>query len=87
VFRQRAAGALRVEHELDGSPAGDTRSPLIQVAAAASAIAAGDERVARRLLEAAERVARDHPTYYGSAWVALGRLMLTTRRLRVCAGG
>ena len=85
VFRERAAGALRVEHELDGSPAGDTRSPLIQVAAAASAMAAGDVRVASRLLEAAERVARDHPTYYGSAWVALGRLMLTTRRLRVCA--
>ena len=84
VFRQRAAGELRVEHELDGRPAGDTRSPLIQVAAAAGAMAAGNATASRRLLGAADRGARAHPTYYGAAWTALGRLMLTTRRLRVC---
>jgi hypothetical protein len=26
---------------------------------------------------------RAQPTYYGAAWVALGRLLLTTRRLDV----
>jgi len=86
VFRDRAADELRVEHALDGRPAGSTRSPLIQVAAAASAMAAGDEAAGKRLLGAADRVARAHPSYYGAAWAALGRLMLTTRWLRVCAG-
>jgi endo-1,4-beta-D-glucanase Y len=84
VFRERATDELRVEHELDGRQAGDTRSPLIQVAASASAMAAGDDAAARRLLDAADRVALTYPSYYGAAWVALGRLMLTTRRLRVC---
>jgi endoglucanase len=86
VFRKRAADELRVEHELDGRPAGDTRNPLIQVAAAASAMAAGHDKAGRRLLAAADRVARAHPSYYGAAWAALGRLMLTTRRLRACGG-
>ena len=34
-----------------------------------------------RLLDAAEALDKRSPTYYGAAWVALGRIMLTTNAL------
>ncbi|TML97918.1 MAG: glycoside hydrolase [Actinobacteria bacterium] len=85
VFRGRAPGRLVVERGLDGAPAGSSQHPVALVAAAAAAAAAGDTAAMRRLLDAAQALDRRHPTYYGAAWVALGRLMLTTDRLRPCA--
>jgi endoglucanase len=38
-----------------------------------------------RLLDAAAALDRRSPSYFGAAWVGLGRLFLTTDRLRVCA--
>jgi endoglucanase len=87
AFARTAPEDLRVEHALDGEPAGDSRSPVTLVAAAGAAQAAGDRDASARLLAGADRLAREHPTYYGAAWVALGRLMLTTPRLRPCAAG
>ncbi len=55
------------------------------VAAAAAAKAAGDSQDAARLLGQAQAQDRAHPTYYGAAWVALGRVMLTTNALGSCA--
>jgi hypothetical protein len=52
--------------------------PLDHVAAAAAAHAAGDRKRRDDLLDAAERRERDRPSYYGAAWVALGRVLLTT---------
>ena len=62
----------------------DHEHPVELVAAAAAADAAGqaDERDA--LLDRAEERAERDPTYYGAAWVALGRLMLTTDLLGGC---
>lgn len=72
------------------SPSGEVLDPneatLPLVAAAAAAHAAGDTSSRDRLLDEAERIERRHPTYYGSAWVALGRILLTTRLLGGCAG-
>ena len=52
------------------------------VAAAAAADAAGRRaRRRQRLLDAAEALDRGSPTYYGAAWVALGRIMLDTDAL------
>ena len=53
------------------------------VAAAGAAHAAGHSGRSAELLDAAASLNRVQPTYYGAAWVALGRLMLTTHRLDV----
>jgi len=91
AWRQLAASAaqvyppaddLRLRLTLNGRPASDDRHPLMLVASAAAAHAAGDASTSQ-LLDAAERLERRHPSYYGAAWVALGRLWLQTP-LRSC---
>ena len=62
------------------------RSPLGLVAAAAVGWAAGHTGAALRLLDRAEATNRVRPTYYASAWVALGRVLLETARLGTCGG-
>jgi endoglucanase len=59
--------------------------PLVASAAAANAARRNGDR--DRLLGEAERADAAHPTYYGSAWVALGRALLTTDLLGGCARG
>jgi endoglucanase len=80
---RRAPG--RGAYALDGSPAVTWRHAASLVAAAAAAHAAGDERDAAHLLEKAQAEDASHPTYYGAAWVALGRVVLTTAALGGCA--
>ena len=69
---------------LDGAVLERARSPLPLVAAAAAAAAAGAADDRDRLLDAAAAQDRVHPTYYGSAWVALGRALLQTTLLGSC---
>jgi len=57
---------------------------VVAVAAAAATAAAGDRERATGFLDRAAQSDRAHPTYYGAAWLALGRVMLTTRWLRGC---
>jgi endo-1,4-beta-D-glucanase Y len=82
AFRGRRPGGIVVEHRLDGRRAGSSRSPVTLVAAAAAARANGYRDNAALLLHDAAALQRSHPTYYGGAWTALGRLMLTTKRLQ-----
>ncbi len=71
---------------LDGTARVDWAHPLALVGAAGAAAAAGDaERAGLRLDEASDLLERE-PSYYGSAWVALGRIMLETTMLGDCAG-
>lgn len=58
--------------------------PLGLVARAAVADAAGDDARAGRLLAAAVELEEAQPSYFGAAWVALGRVMLTTDLLNPC---
>jgi endoglucanase len=81
AFRGRAPQDIPVQWTQSGKPAGTTHHPTALVAAAAAAHAAGDDAAERRLLDAAEALDRRAPTYYGAAWVALGRIMLDTRTL------
>ena len=71
------------------SPSGQVQdgaeAPLPLVAAAAAAGAAGDAHARDRLLDRAQGLNDRHPTYYGAAWVALGRVLLTTHLLGGCA--
>jgi endoglucanase len=72
---------LPVNHTLSGQPIGDTLHPVVLIAAAGAADAAGHPAARDGLLAQAQALDRRSPTYYGSAWVALGRLMLTTHLL------
>lgn len=78
-------GAPAAVLSLRGRPLVDHGHPVMSVGAAAAALAAGDRKDAARLLTIAEHQDREHPTYYGAAWVALGRLWLSTDELGGCA--
>jgi len=87
VFEAQDPTKLPVEHSLAGQPIGHTLHPVVLVAAAGAADAAGAPAARDGLLDAAAAQDRRSPTYYGAAWVALGRIMLTTNLLDVnCSG-
>jgi endoglucanase len=69
---------------LDGAPLTDGEHPAALAGAAAAAHAAGDRAAASELLDRAERLDREHPSYYGSAWVELTRAMLKPGALGTC---
>jgi cellulose synthase (UDP-forming) len=75
----------RDAYRLDGSPASPYVHAVSFVGAAAAARAAGHRAAATRLLARAQAENDMHPTYYGAAWIALGRVMLTTAALGGCA--
>jgi endo-1,4-beta-D-glucanase Y len=81
VFERQDPTKLPVEHDLSGRPIGHTLHPVVLVAAAGAADAAGALAARDGLLDAAESLDRRSPTYYGAAWVALGRILLTTKLL------
>ena len=69
---------------LDGTPLTDEEHPVALAGAAAAAHAAGDREAASELLDRAERLDREHPSYYGGAWVELTRAMLKPGALGTC---
>lgn len=71
--------------DLSGAPRADHGHPVMTVAHAASLQADDRRSDAATVLFTAEAQSMDHPSYYGDAWVALGRLWLTTERLGGCA--
>jgi endo-1,4-beta-D-glucanase Y len=85
VFAGQDPTKLPVEHDLSGRPIGNTLNPVVLVAAAGAADAAGAPAARDGLLDEAEALDRRFPTYYGAAWVALGRIMLTTKLLDACS--
>ena len=75
----------RDAYALDGAPASPYVHAVSFVGAAAAARAAGHRAAATRLLDRAQAENDIHPSYYGAAWIALGRVMLTTAALGGCA--
>jgi endo-1,4-beta-D-glucanase Y len=75
-------GAIR--RALDGAPLSGDEHPAALVGAAAAAWAAGDQAAGRDLLARADRLDGERPSYYGSAMVALGRVMLESDALGPC---
>ncbi|WNV75874.1 glycosyl hydrolase family 8 [Geodermatophilus sp. DSM 44513] len=72
------------ELDLGGSPLTEGESVVAAVAQAAAVAAAGDaDRAARELVDA-DHLAQSVPSYYGAAWAALGRLVLTDDVLGGC---
>jgi endoglucanase len=72
---------------LDGAGRSSEESPMVLTGAAGAAFAAGDREAAAALLDRAAALEAETPTYYGSAWVALARVMLQTDWLGRCGGG
>ena len=69
---------------LDGTVLDPVPNPLGLVAAAAAADADADDAASDDLLDRAAALDAQSPTYYGAAWVALGRALLQTNELDVC---
>jgi endoglucanase len=69
---------------LDGAPQNHDRSPLSAVAAAVAASAAGHPQERDELLNEADQIAQQYPTYYGWAWAALGRVVTVPGMLPGC---
>lgn len=81
-----AGAGLAATYDLAGHAQGSGSHPIADVAAAGAAIAAGANATGLSLLDRAERAQAAAPSYYGAAWVALGRIMLTTDWLGGCTG-
>jgi endo-1,4-beta-D-glucanase Y len=81
------AGTLVMPYTLEGDPLDGDRHALAMVAAAGAAAASGARSRADELLAAAERRDDANPTYFGAAWIALGRLWFDTDRLGGCRPG
>ena len=79
-----APGEVPAVRNLDGSAAGNWQHPVALVAAAATEQGAGNPDGAVERLDAAAQLEQRSPSYYGAAWVALGRIMLTTSLLGEC---
>lgn len=67
-----------IAYGLDGKRLQADEHPVGLISAAAAARAAGRDGQARRLLNQATKLDRRSPTYYGSAWVALGHTMFAS---------
>ncbi len=72
------------ELDLGGSPMGETESVVAAVGQAAAVAAAGENSRAADELVDADHLQQLTPTYYGGAWAALGRFMLTDDVLGGC---
>lgn len=83
-LREAAAHGMVTTYTLDGQPARQDPHPVAWVAAAGAAHGAGREGAVASLLERAQTLQHRQPTYYGAAWVALGRILLTTSLLGEC---
>ncbi|PRC50936.1 glycoside hydrolase, partial [Mycobacterium sp. ITM-2017-0098] len=79
-----AAGDVPALRNLDGSAASDWQHPVAIVSAAAADDAAGETESAAARLDQASALQQTYPTYFGAAWVALGRIMLDTDLLGGC---
>jgi hypothetical protein len=80
---EEAGGRLAGEYSPDGRPLSPA-TPASLVGAAGAARAAGRTSTSDGLLDRAASADAANPTYYGAAWVALGRVMLTTDWLGPC---
>ena len=77
-------GGDAAELDLGGSPLGEGESVVAAAGQAAAVAATGDAARAVEELVDADHLAQSDPSYYGSAWAALGRFMLTDDVLGGC---
>ncbi|MBV8431067.1 MAG: hypothetical protein JO244_07895 [Solirubrobacterales bacterium] len=83
-FSTQPPNTIGFAYSLDGSLLASEQSPTVLVGAAAAAQSAGQTAERDQLLAQADAINTRFPTYFGSAWVALGRLELETSLLGSC---
>ena len=76
---------LPMQLDLGGTAHGTDQSPLGYVSRAAAEASSGQQDAAVADLRTADVLARSTPTYYGSAWDALGALQLETVAAGSCS--
>ncbi len=74
-----AEDGAALAYSLDGERLEGGTHPLGLVANALSAAAMNDDDAATELMERARELHDEHPTYYGSAWIALAESALVAR--------
>jgi endoglucanase len=84
VLQHVAHGGADLAYTLSGQPDTGAVNPVGLVAAAAAAGAASHPQDATSLLSQADQQSERFHTYYGDAWVALGRVLLNTSWLSPC---
>ncbi|SDY67670.1 endoglucanase [Modestobacter sp. DSM 44400] len=77
-------GGDAAELDLGGAPMAETESAVAAAGQAAAVAASGDVARAADELVDADHLPQLTPTYYGAAWAALGRFMLTDDVLGGC---
>ena len=84
ILAHASGGGADLTYALSGASQTHVVNPLGLVAAASSAAAAGQRALALKLLNRADAQSARFHTYYGDAWVALGRVLLDTTWLSPC---
>lgn len=84
ILQDARGHGARLAYSLSGKSESRQVNPLGFVAAAAAADAAGDRSAASNLLNRADQQSNRYHTYYGDAWIALGRVLLDTSLLSPC---
>jgi endo-1,4-beta-D-glucanase Y len=77
-LQKESTDGVASSYSLSGERESEEQHPVSMVAAAAAAHAAGAHKASSRLLDRAENLEERFPSYYGAAWVALGRTMLAS---------
>lgn len=83
-FSGQSPNQIGFAYSLAGQLLAPQQTPVVLVGAAAAAHAAG-QTAAKALLAQAQAINSRFPTYFGSAWIALGRLELQTTLLGSCS--
>jgi len=83
-FSTQPPNTVGFAYDLDGRLLRPQQNATVLVGAAAAAQATGQTAARDRLLAQADAINTRFPTYFGSAWIALGRLELETASLGSC---
>jgi endoglucanase len=83
-FSTQPPSTIGFAYSLDGRLLASAQNPTVLVGAAAAAQSTGQTAAQDRLLAQADAINTRFPTYFGSAWIALGRLELETTLVGSC---
>jgi endoglucanase len=83
-FATQSPARIGTAYALNGTLTKPEQAAVTLIAAAAAAQAAGQPAARDALFAQAETINARFPTYYGSAWIALGRIELTTSLVGSC---
>jgi endoglucanase len=83
-FATQSPARIGAAYAVNGTLTNPEQAAITLIAAAAAAQAAGQPAARDALFAQAQTINARFPTYYGSAWIALGRIELTTSLLGSC---